>query len=168
MAYFYMPLVKVEVTSPLAAAWIDDVIKCWLAAEIATFDAYGHVHPQKQLESTTYFYAPLVAPTSSTCDNATEIDEFFNAIAKTRVNLSPLNSQIEKYMVSVDHLDAVRLQSKRLAIVVSQIVDALNFEGVQANHCQSLKVDLATLDAKQEALKKELEQLGQECNVTQA
>ena len=30
---------------------------------------------------------------------------------------------------------------------------------VQANHCQSLKVDLATLDAKQEALKNDLEQL---------
>ena len=39
-------------------------------------------------------------------------------------------------------------------------MDALNSEGVQVNHHQSLKVDLATLDAKQEALKKELEQLG--------
>ena len=39
-------------------------------------------------------------------------------------------------------------------------MDALNSEGVQENHCQSLKVDLATLNAKQEALKKELEQLG--------
>ena len=39
-------------------------------------------------------------------------------------------------------------------------MDALNFEGVQTNRRQSLKVDLATLDAKQEALKKELEQLG--------
>ena len=44
MAYFYMPSVKVEVTSPLAAAWIDDVIKCRLAVEIATFNTYGHVH----------------------------------------------------------------------------------------------------------------------------
>ena len=52
------------------------------------------------------------------------------------------------------------VQSKRLAIVVSQIVDALNSEGVQANHCQSLKVDLVTLYAKQEALKKKLELLG--------
>ena len=39
-------------------------------------------------------------------------------------------------------------------------MDALNSEGVQANHRQSLKVDLVILDAKQEALKKELEQLG--------
>ncbi|RVW77673.1 hypothetical protein CK203_053406 [Vitis vinifera] len=145
MAYFYMPLVKVEVTSPLAAAWIDDVIKCRLAVEIATFNAYVHVHPQKQLEITTHFYAPLVASTSSTSDNTTksvshyrEIDELFNAIVKTGVDLSPLNSQIEKYM------------------------------GVQVNCRQSLKIDLTTLDAKQEALKKELEQLGQECNVTQA
>ena len=38
-------------------------------------------------------------------------------------------------------------------------MDALNSEGVQENHCQSLKVDLATLDAKQETLKNELEQL---------
>ena len=38
-------------------------------------------------------------------------------------------------------------------------MDALNSEGVQANHRQSLKVDLATLDAKQETLKNELEQL---------
>ena len=54
-----------------------------------------------------------------------------------------------------------KVQSKCLAIVASQIVDVLNFEGVQkTNCCQSLKVDLATLDAKQEALKKELEQLG--------
>lgn len=75
MAYFYMPSVKVEVTSPLAAAWIDDVIKCRLAVEIATFNAYGHVHPQKQLEITTHFYAPLVVSTSSACDNATKVLE---------------------------------------------------------------------------------------------
>ena len=39
-------------------------------------------------------------------------------------------------------------------------MDALNSKGVQGNRRQSLKVDLATLDAKQEALNKELEQLG--------
>ena len=55
---------------------------------------------------------------------------------------------------------SLEVQSKRLAIVASQIVDALNSEGVQVNRCQSLKVDLAIIDAKQEALKKELEQLG--------
>ena len=44
MAYFYMSSVKVEVTSPLAAAWSDDVIKRRLATEISTFDGYGHVH----------------------------------------------------------------------------------------------------------------------------
>ena len=73
-------------------------------------------------------------------------------------------------MESVDRLDIVKrthsmkislkVQSECLTIVVSQIVDALNFEGVQANRRQSLKVDLVTLDAKQETLKKELEQLG--------
>ena len=56
---------------------------------------------------------------------------------------------------------SLKVQSKRLVIFASQIVDALNFEDVQkTNYHQSLKVDLATLDAKQEALKKELEQLG--------
>ena len=73
-------------------------------------------------------------------------------------------------MKNIDYLNAVRhthsmklsleIQNERLAIVVSQIVDALNSEGVQANHRQSLKVDLVSLDAKQKALKKELEQLG--------
>ena len=99
-----------------------------------------------------------------------KIDELFNSITKIGVDPSPLKSQIEKYMESVNHLDAmqhthsmkisVEIQSERLAIVASQIMDALNSEGVQVNHHQSLKVDLATLDAKQEALKKELEQLG--------
>ena len=99
-----------------------------------------------------------------------KIDEFFDAITKTEVDPSPLKSQIENYMESVDRLDAVQhthsmmisseVQSEHLAIVASQIVDALNSEGIQVNHHQSLKVDLATLDARQEALKKELEQLG--------
>ena len=44
MAYFHMPLVKVEVTIPLAAAWSDDVLKRRLATEISTFGGYGHVH----------------------------------------------------------------------------------------------------------------------------
>ena len=52
------------------------------------------------------------------------------------------------------------VQSERLAIVASHIVDVLNSKGVQTNHHQSIKVDLATLYAKQEVLKKELEQLG--------
>lgn len=70
---------------------------------------------------------------------------------KTGVDLSPLNSQIEKYMVSVDHLDVVQcthsmkisleVQSKHLAFIVSQIVDALNSKGVQVNCRQSLKID---------------------------
>ena len=99
-----------------------------------------------------------------------KIEEFFNAITKIGVDPLTLKSQIEKYMESVDHLDAVQcthsmkispeVQNERLAIVVSQIMDALNSEGVQANRRQSLKTNLATLDAKQEALKKELEQLG--------
>ena len=58
-----------------------------------------------------------------------KIDELFNAIMKTRVDPSSLKSQIEKYMVSVDHLDVVRhtysmkispeVQSKRLIIIMS-------------------------------------------------
>ena len=73
-------------------------------------------------------------------------------------------------MESVDHPDAVQythsmkisleVQSECLTIVASQIVDALNSEDVQTNRHQSLKVDLTTLNVKQEALKKELEQLG--------
>ena len=73
-------------------------------------------------------------------------------------------------MESVYHLDVVQrthsmkispeVQIERLTIVTSQIVNAINSEGVQANRRQSLKVDLAILNAKQEALKKELEQLG--------
>ena len=55
---------------------------------------------------------------------------------------------------------SLEVQGECLAIVASQIVDALNSKGVQANHHQSLKVNVATLDAKQKALKKELEQLG--------
>ena len=87
-----------------------------------------------------------------------KLDELFNAIMKIGVNPSPLKSQIEKYMESVDHLDVVqhthsmqiplKVQSERLAIVASQIMDALNSKGVQANRRQLLKVDLATLDAK--------------------
>ena len=73
-------------------------------------------------------------------------------------------------MKNIDYLNAVRhthsmklsleIQNERLAIVVSQIVDGLNSKGVKANCRQSLKVDLTSLDAKQEAVKKELEQLG--------
>ena len=58
-----------------------------------------------------------------------KIDELFNAIMKTRVDPSSLKSQIEKYMVSVDHLDVVRhtysmkispeVQSERLIIIMS-------------------------------------------------
>ena len=80
------------------------------------------------------------------------------------VDPSPLKSQIEKYIKSVDHLDVVQcthsmkispeVQSERLAIVASQIVDALNSEGVQVNRCQSLKVDLATLDANKKHLRR--------------
>ena len=87
-----------------------------------------------------------------------KIDELFNAITKIEVDLSPLKSRIEKYMESVDHLDAMQhthsmkippeVQRKRLAIIASQIMDALNSKGVQANRRQLLKVDLATLDAK--------------------
>ena len=69
-----------------------------------------------------------------------KIDELLDAITKIGVDPSPLKSQIEKYLESVDRLDAVQhthsmkiyleVQSDRLAIVVTQIVDALNSEGV--------------------------------------
>ena len=65
-----------------------------------------------------------------------KIDELLYAITKTGVDHSPLKSQIEQYMESLDHLDAMQrthsmkisreVQNKRLAIVASQIVDALN------------------------------------------
>ena len=87
-----------------------------------------------------------------------KIDELLYAITKTGVDHSPLKSQIEQYMERLDHLDAMRcthsmkifreVQSECLVIVASQIVDALNSKGVQTKHCLSLKVDLATLDAK--------------------
>ena len=58
-----------------------------------------------------------------------KIDELFNAIMKIGVDPSPLKSQIEKYMESVDHLNAMwrthsikiypKVQSKHLAIVAS-------------------------------------------------
>ena len=58
-----------------------------------------------------------------------KIDELFNAIMKTRVDPSSLKSQIEKYMESVNHLDAVQhthsmkispeVQSECLTIVAS-------------------------------------------------
>ena len=51
------------------------------------------------------------------------------------------------------------VQSERLTIIASQIANTLNFETVEVRRCESLKVDLVTLDAKQDALK-ELEQLG--------
>ena len=69
-----------------------------------------------------------------------KLDELFNAIMKIGVDPSPLKSQIEKYMESVDHPDAVQhthsmkispeVQNEHLTIVASQIVDALNSEGV--------------------------------------
>ena len=37
-----------------------------------------------------------------------KIDDLVNAIMKIGVDPSPLKSQIEKYMESVDHLDAVQ------------------------------------------------------------
>ena len=99
-----------------------------------------------------------------------KIDELLNDIVKIGVNPSPLKSQIEKYMVGVDRLEVVRhvnstkmsleVQSKHLATIASQIVDALNFERVEARHHQSLRTNLVTLDTKQNTLKKELEQLG--------
>ncbi|RVW75021.1 Ubiquitin-like-specific protease 1A [Vitis vinifera] len=73
MAYFYMPSVNVEVTSPLAAAWTDDVMKRRLAAEISTFDGYGYVRAQERAQSTTNMDVPSVASTSTADDDATEV-----------------------------------------------------------------------------------------------
>ena len=55
-------------------------------------------------------FKEMIMKTSNECLSLLrgETDELFNAIAKTRVNPSPLKSQIEKYMESVDHLDVVR------------------------------------------------------------
>ena len=99
-----------------------------------------------------------------------KIDELFRAIMKTDVDSSPLKSQIQKYMESIDHFVAVQcanstkisfeVKNERLIIIASQIANALNSETVEARHCELLKTDLVTLDAKQDALKKELEQLG--------
>ena len=60
-----------------------------------------------------------------------KIDELFNAITKIGVNPSPLKSQIEKYMESVDLGGrriikkkiniSLEVQSERLAIIASQI-----------------------------------------------
>ncbi|XP_034697180.1 uncharacterized protein LOC117923027 [Vitis riparia] len=75
MAYFYMPSVNVEVTSPLAAAWTDDVMKRRLAAEISTFGGYGYVHAQERAQSTANMNVPSVASTSTANDDATEVIE---------------------------------------------------------------------------------------------
>ena len=51
-----------------------------------------------------------------------KIDEFFNAIANTGVDPSPLKSQIEKYIESVDHLDVVRhTHSMKISLKVQQM-----------------------------------------------
>ena len=59
------------------------------------------------------------------------------------MDLSPLKSQIERYMEIVYHLNVVQLthsmkislkvKSERLAIVAFRIMDALNSKGVQVN-----------------------------------
>ena len=93
-----------------------------------------------------------------------KIDEFFNAIANTGVDPSPLKSQIEKCMESVDHLDVVQhTHSMKISLEVKKQMfnycyvsdcDALKSEGVQVNRRQSLKVDLATLDANKKHLRR--------------
>lgn len=113
----------------------------------------------------------MVLKTSNECLPSLKgkIDELFDAIVKIGVDPSSLRSQIDKYMADVNRLDVVRhanstkispeVQSERLTIISSQINDALNFESEEAKRRQSLKVDFVTLDTKQDALKKELEQL---------
>ncbi|RVW53159.1 hypothetical protein CK203_087575 [Vitis vinifera] len=75
MAYFYMPSVNVEVTSPLAATWTDDVMKRRLTVEISTFGGYGYVHAQEGAQSTANMNVPSVASTSTADDDATEVIE---------------------------------------------------------------------------------------------
>ena len=48
-----------------------------------------------------------IIKTSNECLSREKIDEIFNVITKIGVDPSPLKSQIEKYMESVDHLDVV-------------------------------------------------------------
>ncbi|RVW99508.1 uncharacterized protein LOC100852586 isoform X1 [Vitis vinifera] len=48
MTKFYLMSFKVEVRSPLCAAWTDEHIKCRLAAEIQTYGNYGHVQVLEQ------------------------------------------------------------------------------------------------------------------------
>ena len=97
-----------------------------------------------------------------------KIDELFSAIMKTDINHSPLKSQIQNYMASIDHLVVVQfvnstkisseVQSECLATVASRIANDLNSKSEEVGHCQLLKTNLVTLDAKQDTLK-ELEQL---------
>ncbi|WKA12915.1 hypothetical protein VitviT2T_030258 [Vitis vinifera] len=68
-----LPVVIVEVTQPLAAAWSDDVIKRLLVAEISTFGGYGHVDAQEQPQSTPHMQLPSVASTSTVGDDAIEV-----------------------------------------------------------------------------------------------
>ena len=67
------------------------------------------------------------------------------------------------HRVVVQHANSTKrffeVQSECLTTVASQIANALNFKSVEARRCESLKADLVILDAKQDTLKKELEQL---------
>ena len=86
-----------------------------------------------------------------------KIDELFNAIMKTDIDPSPLKSQIKKYMASINHLVVVQcvnstkisfeVQSECLATIAFQIANGLNSKSEEVGHCQSLKIDLVTLDA---------------------
>ena len=87
-----------------------------------------------------------------------KIDELFSAIMKTDINHSPLKSQIQNYMASIDHLVVVQfvnstkisseVQSECLATVASRIANDLNSKSEEVGHCQLLKTNLVTLDAK--------------------
>ncbi|RVW23670.1 hypothetical protein CK203_093968 [Vitis vinifera] len=95
--------VKVEVTSPLVAAWSDDVIKRQLVAEISTFGGYGHVDAQEQPQSIPHMNVPLVASNPLASDDATEVLEAH--VIETSKTMLRLASSLAR--------DVVALHSRR-------------------------------------------------------
>ncbi|KAL6323315.1 hypothetical protein AAG906_029322 [Vitis piasezkii] len=88
MAYFYMPSVNVEVTSPLAAAWTDDVMKRRLAAEISTFGGYGYVHVIEARvidtsESMLRLASSLARDVAALCSRRSGPRDIFNPLPKS-------------------------------------------------------------------------------------
>ena len=55
--------------------------------------------------------------------------------------------------------ESLKVQSEHLTNITSQLASVLSFKSAETKCHQLLKVDLVTLDTKQDTLKKELEQL---------